>query len=72
MAITVRLSEQQEQQLQEAMVLTGQATKSKAILYLIENAKDILKNDEAFRCIKAHDEDIKLLEKKIAKLKAGK
>jgi uncharacterized protein (DUF1778 family) len=72
MAITIRLNEQQEQQMKEAMELTGQATKSKAVLYLIENAKDILKNDTAFKRIKAHEEDIKLLEKKIAKLKAGK
>ncbi|QYJ87856.1 hypothetical protein K0I73_09445 [Shewanella mesophila] len=39
MAITIRLNEKQEQQLQEAMKLTGEATKSKTILYLIENAK---------------------------------
>lgn len=72
MAITLRLSEEQEAQLQVMMEQTGQATKSKAILYMIENSKEILKNDAAFRAIKGLEEEIKIAEKKIAKLKTGK
>ncbi|MDH1316662.1 hypothetical protein N5C36_21570 [Shewanella xiamenensis] len=72
MAITLRLSEEQEAQLQEMMEQTGQATKSKAILYMIENSKEILKNDAAFRAIKTLEDEIKIAEKKIAKLKTGK
>ncbi|MCT8866960.1 hypothetical protein [Shewanella xiamenensis] len=72
MAITLRLSEEQEVQLQEMMEQTGQATKSKAILYMIENSKEILKNDAAFRAIKTLEDEIKIAEKKIAKLKTGK
>ncbi|MEL4302587.1 hypothetical protein ACE02Z_13360 [Shewanella xiamenensis] len=72
MAITLRLSDEQEVQLQEMMEQTGQATKSKAILYMIENSKEILKNDAAFRAIKTLEDEIKIAEKKIAKLKTGK
>lgn len=72
MAITIRLTEEQEAQLQEMMEQTGQATKSKAILYMIERSKEILKNDAAFKAIKALEEQIKTAEKEIAKLKAGK
>lgn len=72
MAITLRLSEVQEALLQEMMEQTGQATKSKAILYMIENSKEMLKNDAAFREIQSYEEDIKVIEKKIAKLKARK
>lgn len=72
MAFTVRVTEEQEKQLDELMELTGQATKAGFVLYMIEHSKEILKNDAAFKAIKALEEQIKNAEKEIAKLKARK
>ncbi|MBB1477838.1 hypothetical protein [Shewanella sp. SG41-3] len=71
MAITIRLTEEQENLLDEAMVLTGQNTKSKFFLYMLENADSMVRNDSAFRQIKSIEEDIKIKEKMIKKLKTG-
>jgi uncharacterized protein (DUF1778 family) len=43
MEITIRLTDEQEKLLAEAMELTGEATKSKTVIYLIENAKKHIK-----------------------------
>lgn len=72
MAFTVRVTEEQEKQLDELMALTSQATKAGFVLYMIENGKEIMKNDNKFRRIKALEEEIKLKEKEIEKIKAGK
>ncbi|AXH73365.1 MAG: NikA [Inoviridae sp.] len=71
MAITIRLTEEQENLLDKAMVLTGQNTKSKFFLYMLENADSMVRNDSAFRQIKSIEEDIKIKEKMIKKLKTG-
>lgn len=71
MVTTLRLDEAQEQQLQAVMTLTGNKTKAKAVTYLIENAESLLKNDAAFRAIKKLDEEIRIKQKMVAKLKAG-
>lgn len=44
MAITLRLTDEQEQALERLMELTGQATKSKAILHMVENAEYYITN----------------------------
>ncbi|MDH0448717.1 hypothetical protein [Shewanella sp. GD04112] len=72
MAITVRLTEEQEKQLQDMMDLLKQATKSGAIIYMIENSKEIIKNHQAFCEIKRLEAEVKDLEKMIAKVKTGK
>ncbi|MDI5854077.1 hypothetical protein [Shewanella xiamenensis] len=72
MAITVRLTEEQEEQLQDMMELLKQATKSGAIIYMIENSKEIIKNHQAFCEIKRLEAEVKELEKMIAKVKTGK
>lgn len=72
MAFTVRVTEEQEKQLDELMALTGQATKAGFVLYIIENGKEIMKNDSKFRRIKTLEEEIKLKEKEIAKIKIDK
>jgi uncharacterized protein (DUF1778 family) len=72
MAITIRLTDEHEQLLEKTMILTGQSTKSKVFLYLLENAIDLIKHDSAFRQIKALEEEIAIKHKMIAKLKAGK
>lgn len=71
MAITIRLTEEQELLLSEVMELTGQATKSKAILYMIENAKSIIKNDSSYRKIQRIEEEIEIKRKEIAKIKSN-
>ena len=68
MAFTVRVTEEQEKQLDELMALTGQATKAGFVLYMIENGKEIMKNDSKFRQIKALEEEIKLKEKEISRI----
>lgn len=68
---TLRLDDTQEDLLQAIMVSTGKKAKTKAIIYLIENADSLLKNDAAFRAIKKLDEEILIKQKMIAKLKAG-
>lgn len=72
MAFTVRVTEEQEKQLEELMSITEQATKAGFVLYIIENGKEIIKNDNKFRLIKALEEEVKLKEKEIAKIKTGK
>jgi hypothetical protein len=72
MAITVRLTEEQETKLSELMKLVGKATKSGAIEYMIENGKEIIESESKFRKIKALEEEIKLKEKEIAKIKTSK
>ncbi|AXQ65913.1 MAG: NikA [Inoviridae sp.] len=71
MAITIRLTEGQEKQLQEAMGLAGEATKSKAVLYLIENSKELIGSMRALKRIQELESEIKEKEKTIAKIKAG-
>ena len=72
MAITIRLTEEHERLLEETMILTGQSTKSKVFLHLLENALSLIRNDSAFRQIKALEDEIAHKQKMIAKLKAGK
>lgn len=42
MAITIRLTDEQETSLQKLMEATGQATKSKAIIYMIEHGVKLI------------------------------
>lgn len=72
MAFTVRVTEEQEKKLDELMELTGEATKAGFVLYIIENGKEIIKNDANFRRIKELEDEIKIIEIIIANLKAGK
>ncbi|WP_445945660.1 hypothetical protein [Shewanella sp.] len=72
MAITIRLTDEQERQLQEAMELTEQATKSKAVLYMIENSKELISSAIALKQIRQLESEIGAKEKMIAKLKTGK
>ncbi|WAX22041.1 hypothetical protein spd_00009 [Shewanella phage Dolos] len=69
MAMVLRLNEEQEAQLNELMKDIGEATKSKAIIYMIENSKEILKNHKAFIELKELEAEIKEAEKKIERLK---
>ncbi|TVL11310.1 hypothetical protein AYI92_21075 [Shewanella xiamenensis] len=43
MALTIRLTDEQEEKLQKLMEATGEATKSKAIIYMIENGEKLIK-----------------------------
>ncbi|MCU8107437.1 hypothetical protein L5M38_23385 [Shewanella sp. SM101] len=72
MAFTVRVTEDQEKRLEELMSITEQATKAGFVLYMIENGKEIIENDSKFRRVKGMEEEIKLKEKEIAKIKTGK
>jgi hypothetical protein len=72
MAITIRMTEQQEKLLEEAMQLTGEATKSKAVLYMIENSKELISSAIALKQIRQLESEINAKEKMIAKLKTGK
>ncbi|MCT8878646.1 hypothetical protein [Shewanella xiamenensis] len=69
MAMVLRLNEEQEKKLEELMKEVGEATKSKAIIYMIENSKEILRNNKVYKEIIRLEEEIKETEKKIAKLK---
>ncbi|MEL4257703.1 hypothetical protein AAEH95_21545 [Shewanella xiamenensis] len=69
MAMVLRLNEEQEKKLEELMKEVGEATKSKAIIYMIENSKEILKNNKIYNEIVKLEEEIKEAERKIAKLK---
>jgi ABC-type phosphate/phosphonate transport system substrate-binding protein len=69
MAMVLRLNEEQEKKLEELMKEVGEATKSKAIIYMIENSKEILRNNKVYKEIVRLEEEIKETEKKIAKLK---
>lgn len=69
MAMVLRLNEEQEKKLEELMKEVGEATKSKAIIYMIENSKEILRNNRVYKEIVNLEEEIKEAEKKIAKLK---
>jgi hypothetical protein len=69
MAITIRLTDEQEIQLQTAMELTGQATKSKAVLYMIENSKELIGSTMAFKQIKKLEYEIETRKELIARLK---
>jgi hypothetical protein len=71
MAITIRMSEEQEKLLELTMELTGEKTKSKAILYLVENSKELIRNSNNFKKIKELEKEIKEKEKMMAKIKAG-
>ncbi|MGI2119410.1 hypothetical protein [Shewanella baltica] len=42
MAITLRLDDEQEEKLQKLMEAIGEATKSKAIIYMIENGEKLI------------------------------
>ena len=46
MAITIRLTEEQETTLESFMASSDNATKSKAVIWLIENAERLCKNDK--------------------------
>jgi hypothetical protein len=72
MAITLRMTEQQEKQLEKAMQLTGEATKSKTVLYMIENSEELITSAMALKQIRQLESEIKDKEKMIAKLKTGK
>lgn len=69
MAMVLRLNEEQEKKLEELMKEVGEATKSKAIIYMIENSKEILKNNRVYKEIMQLEEEIREAEKKISKLK---
>ncbi len=51
MAITIRLDEQQEILLGSFMENSGHATKSKSVLWLIENAERLIAADEKLNAI---------------------
>lgn len=42
MAITIRLDDEQEEKLKKIMGMTNQATKSGAVIYMIENGEKLL------------------------------
>lgn len=69
MAMTLRLDEEQEKKLEELMKEVGEETKSKTIIYMIENSKEILKNNRVYKEILKLEEEIKEAEEKIKKLK---
>lgn len=69
MAMTLRLDEEQEKKLEELMKEVGEETKSKTIIYMIENSKEILKNNRIYKEILKLEEEIKEAEEKIKKLK---
>lgn len=48
MAITIRLTDEQEKMLQRVMKQTEQATKSKAIIYMIENGEKLIKTRKEY------------------------
>ncbi|MBP7662327.1 MAG: hypothetical protein KA770_00480 [Shewanella sp.] len=72
MAITVRLTEEQEEQLGELMKLTGKATKSGAVEYMIENGKDLIENNKRFCEIKKLEKEMVLIKETIAELLTSK
>lgn len=49
MAITLRFTDEQEQTLARVLQLTGQSTKSKAIMFLIENAESLLESQQLMK-----------------------
>lgn len=53
MAITLRLDDSQEQKLAELMEMTGNATKAKTIIYMIENGEALLKCQEMIEALAA-------------------
>jgi ABC-type phosphate/phosphonate transport system substrate-binding protein len=69
MAMVLRLNEEQEKKLEELMIEVGEATKSKAIIYMIENSKEILRNDRVYKEIVRLEKEIIETGKKIATLK---
>lgn len=42
MAITLRLNDEQEEKLQKLMEWTGESTKSKTLIHMIENGEELL------------------------------
>lgn len=69
MAMVLRLNEEQEKKLEELMKEVGEATKSKAIIYMIENSKEILRNNRVYKEIVRLEAEIIETGKKIATLK---
>ncbi len=48
MALTIRLTDEQEEKLQKLMEATGEATKSKAIIYMIENGEKLIRTRQEY------------------------
>lgn len=68
MAITLRTEKNQDEALREFMELKGHATKSKAILWLIENGLSLCESHEKLNAISEGYERIAAEKKMIAEL----
>ncbi|MBO1271190.1 hypothetical protein J3L11_05940 [Shewanella sp. 4t3-1-2LB] len=71
LAITLRFTDEQEAALARVLELTGESTKSKAIIYLIEHAESLLSAERDLLQIRELSEERARINALLSKLGAG-